>query len=160
MELLGITGVEDLLQENVKETFESLRDAGIKIWMLTGDKVETAMAIAKSSKLLLEGEKCMVFSGCSRINQISQRFQKMRNESYDSLVIDDKSLSIIFQEDHKFIQKIFIEISKNLSTVIACRCTPLQKANLVDALQRYAKKSVCCIGDGGNDVSVIRGAHV
>lgn len=39
MELLGITGVEDKLQENVCQTLENLKNAGIQIWMLTGDKM-------------------------------------------------------------------------------------------------------------------------
>ena len=46
MEFLGITGVEDKLQDKVKETIEVLSNAGIKVWMLTGDKVETAKCIA------------------------------------------------------------------------------------------------------------------
>ena len=40
--LLGFTGVEDLLQDNVKETVTSMLDAGINVWMLTGDKGSTA----------------------------------------------------------------------------------------------------------------------
>ena len=52
LELLCLTGVEDKLQQNVRTTLETLRNAGIKIWMLTGDKLETATCIAKSSKLV------------------------------------------------------------------------------------------------------------
>lgn len=52
MELLCVTGVEDKLQDNVRPTLELLRNAGIKIWMLTGDKLETATCIAKSSRLV------------------------------------------------------------------------------------------------------------
>ena len=51
MELLGITGVEDMLQEDIAPTIDTLRNAGIKIWMLTGDKVETAQCIAISTGL-------------------------------------------------------------------------------------------------------------
>ena len=51
MEFLGITGVEDKLQENVAFTLENARNAGIKVWMLTGDKIETAICIAISSGL-------------------------------------------------------------------------------------------------------------
>lgn len=51
MDFLGISGVEDKLQDNVYETIESLRNAGIKVWMLTGDKVETAKCIAISTGL-------------------------------------------------------------------------------------------------------------
>ena len=56
IELLGITGVEDKLQKDVKGSLELLRNAGIKIWMLTGDKVETARCVAVSSKLVARGQ--------------------------------------------------------------------------------------------------------
>ena len=56
LELLGLTGVEDKLQDDVKGTLELLRNAGIKIWMLTGDKVETARCIAISTKLVARGQ--------------------------------------------------------------------------------------------------------
>lgn len=52
LELLGVTGVEDKLQKDVKSSIELLRNAGIKIWMLTGDKVETARCVAISAKLV------------------------------------------------------------------------------------------------------------
>jgi len=51
MELVGATGIEDRLQEGVPETIESLRKAGIVVWVLTGDKQETALNIAYSCKL-------------------------------------------------------------------------------------------------------------
>ena len=57
LELLGLTGVEDKLQEDVKSTLESLRNAGLKIWMLTGDKIETATCIAVSSKLVARNQQ-------------------------------------------------------------------------------------------------------
>ena len=56
LELLGLTGVEDKLQDDVKSTLELLRNAGIKIWMLTGDKVETAKCIPISTKLVARGQ--------------------------------------------------------------------------------------------------------
>jgi phospholipid-translocating ATPase len=56
LEHLGITGVEDKLQKDVKGSLELLRNAGIKIWMLTGDKVETARCVAVSSKLVARGQ--------------------------------------------------------------------------------------------------------
>lgn len=56
LELLGLTGVEDKLQDDVKQTLELLRNAGIKIWMLTGDKVETATCIAISTKLVARNQ--------------------------------------------------------------------------------------------------------
>jgi phospholipid-translocating ATPase len=56
LELLGLTGVEDKLQDDVKSTLELLRNAGIKIWMLTGDKIETARCIAISTKLVARNQ--------------------------------------------------------------------------------------------------------
>lgn len=56
LELLGLTGVEDKLQDDVKATLELLRNAGIKIWMLTGDKIETATCIAISTKLVARNQ--------------------------------------------------------------------------------------------------------
>lgn len=68
LELLGLTGVEDKLQDDVKSTLEILRNAGIKIWMLTGDKIETARCIAISTKFVARNQyihevaKCWYFS--------------------------------------------------------------------------------------------------
>ena len=58
LELLGLTGVEDKLQDDVHGTLELLRNVGIKIWMLTGDKIETATvtAIAISTKLVASNQ--------------------------------------------------------------------------------------------------------
>ena len=56
LELLGVTGVEDKLQRDVKPSLELLRNAGVKIWMLTGDKIETARCVAISSKLVARGQ--------------------------------------------------------------------------------------------------------
>jgi len=57
MDFLAVTGVEDKLQENVLETIETLRQAGVQIWMLTGDKIETAKCIAISTGLKTKKEQ-------------------------------------------------------------------------------------------------------
>ena len=64
LELLALTGVEDKLQEDVKSTLELLRNAGLKIWMLTGDKIETATNIAVSSKLVARNQYIHQVSKC------------------------------------------------------------------------------------------------
>ena len=51
VDFLGITGIEDKLQKKLKSTIESLKSANIKIWMITGDKVETAECISRSCGL-------------------------------------------------------------------------------------------------------------
>jgi phospholipid-translocating ATPase len=65
LDLLALTGVEDKLQEDVKPTLEVLRNAGLKIWMLTGDKIETATCIAMSSKLVARGQYIHQVAKCS-----------------------------------------------------------------------------------------------
>ena len=54
----------------------------------------------------------------------------------------------------------FIEIATKLSAVVACRCSPTQKADVARLIRKFTKKRVCCIGDGGNDVSMIQAADV
>ncbi|PVU96079.1 hypothetical protein BB561_001398 [Smittium simulii] len=73
MELVGVTAVEDRLQEGVPETIECLKRAGIHIWMLTGDKIETAINIAKSCRLIDGDEtRCqmVILSGISDYNEL------------------------------------------------------------------------------------------
>jgi phospholipid-translocating ATPase len=61
LQLLCLTGVEDRLQDQVTTSLELLRNAGIKIWMLTGDKLETAVCIAKSSGLFSRSVEVHIF---------------------------------------------------------------------------------------------------
>ncbi|KAM7526597.1 hypothetical protein LguiA_016499 [Lonicera macranthoides] len=65
LRLLGATGIEDKLQEGVPEAIESLRQAGIKVWVLTGDKQETAISIGLSCKLLTGDMHQIVINGNS-----------------------------------------------------------------------------------------------
>uniref|UniRef100_A0A0X3PIY4 Phospholipid-transporting ATPase n=1 Tax=Schistocephalus solidus TaxID=70667 RepID=A0A0X3PIY4_SCHSO len=58
-ELLGVTGIEDRLQEGVPETLSDLRRAGMKVWVLTGDKPETATSIAYAAKLFTEEQRLL-----------------------------------------------------------------------------------------------------
>lgn len=63
----GATGIEDRLQEGVPETIEALHKAGIKIWMLTGDKQETAVNIAYACKLLEPDDKLFILNTQSKV---------------------------------------------------------------------------------------------
>ncbi|XP_071910255.1 phospholipid-transporting ATPase 1-like isoform X1 [Coffea arabica] len=63
--LLGATAIEDKLQEGVPEAIESLRQAGIKVWVLTGDKQETAISIGLSCKLLTAEMQQIIINGNS-----------------------------------------------------------------------------------------------
>jgi phospholipid-translocating ATPase len=73
LELLGLTGVEDKLQDEVRSTLELLRNAGLKIWMLTGDKIETATVIAISTKLVARNQYIHTVSKCWWIFFVTSR---------------------------------------------------------------------------------------
>ena len=156
LELLGVTGVEDKLQKDVKPSLELLRNAGIKIWMLTGDKVETARCVAVSSKLVARGQYIHTITKLRRKDSAQEHLDFLRRKPDSCLLIDGESLSM-FLTHYK---TEFITVAVILPTVVACRCSPTQKADVAKLIKHYTKKRVCCIGDGGNDVSMIQAADV
>ncbi|KAJ7583625.1 hypothetical protein C8J56DRAFT_214008 [Mycena floridula] len=156
LELLGLTGVEDKLQDDVKSTFEILRNAGIKIWMLTGDKIETARCIAISTKLVARNQYVHEVSKLKTSDQVREELEFLQSKLDCCLVIDGESLQLCIN----LFQNEFIEIATKLSAVVACRCSPTQKADVARLIRKHTRKRVCCIGDGGNDVSMIQAADV
>ncbi|KAI6009970.1 hypothetical protein EDC04DRAFT_2771575 [Pisolithus marmoratus] len=156
LELLGLTGVEDKLQDEVKSTLELLRNAGIKIWMLTGDKIETARCIAISTKLVARNQYIHEVAKLKTSDQVREQLEFLQSKLDCCLVIDGESLQLCLNS----YKNEFIEIATKLSAVVACRCSPTQKADVARLIRQYTKKRVCCIGDGGNDVSMIQAADV
>ncbi|KAG8970079.1 putative aminophospholipid-translocase [Tulasnella sp. 425] len=148
LELLGLTGVEDKLQEDVKPTLELLRNAGIKIWMLTGDKPETATCIAISTKLVARNQYIHQVAKLKTPSEVRNELEFLQSKSDCCLLCLD-----LFRVE-------FIEIATQLPAVVACRCSPTQKADVARLIRHHTKKRVCCIGDGGNDVSMIQAADV
>ena len=156
LELLGVTGVEDRLQKDVKPSLELLRNAGIKIWMLTGDKIETARCVAVSSRLVARGQHIQVMSQLRQKTQAFEALESMRNKTDSCLLIDGETLSTMLTQ----FRLQFISLAVLLPAVIACRCSPTQKAEVALLIKTHTKKRICCIGDGGNDVSMIQAADV
>jgi phospholipid-translocating ATPase len=156
LELLGVTGVEDKLQPHVKPSLELLRNAGIKIWMLTGDKVETARCVAISSKLVSRGQYIHTIAGLKRREAALEALSMLDTQPNAALLIDGQSLALYLQHH----RDAFISLAVTLPAVIACRCSPTQKADVALLIRAYTKKRVACIGDGGNDVSMIQAADV
>ncbi|KAF2722135.1 putative phospholipid-translocating P-type ATPase [Polychaeton citri CBS 116435] len=156
LDLLGVTGVEDKLQPNVKPSLELLRNAGIKIWMLTGDKVETARCVAVSSKLVSRGQYIHTIAGLKRKEAALDALSILHSQPNAALLIDGQSLSLYLQHH----RDAFINLAIRLPAVIACRCSPTQKADVAYLIRHFTKKRVACIGDGGNDVSMIQAADV
>lgn len=156
LELLGVTGVEDRLQKDVKPSLELLRNAGVKIWMLTGDKIETARCVAVSARLVARGQQIHTMAKLKTKQQAKDALDVMRNQTESCLLIDGESLALMLSQ----FQQDFITVAVQLPAVIACRCSPVQKAEVAQLIRKHTKKRVCCIGDGGNDVSMIQAADV
>lgn len=179
MELLCLTGVEDCLQENVPQTLELLRKAGVKIWMLTGDKLETAQCIAKSSHLVESNQQIHVIKSvstryllktvhscgnlknsyipsyflCNRTDAHLELNQFRRKQNC-ALIVSGESLDVCLH----YYQSEFMDLATACPAVVCCRCNPTQKAQVVSLIQEHTEKRTCAIGDGGNDVSMIQQA--
>ena len=153
MEYLCVSGVEDLLQDNVAETIETLQMANIKIWMLTGDKIETAKCIAISTNLRTKNQKEFTISGLKTETSIEERLRELslKGDKNTVLFIDGESLGSAL----KYCESLFFETCLKLPGVICCRCSPSQKALILETVKKYTNKRTLAIGDGGNDVSMI-----
>lgn len=155
LKLLGLTGVEDKLQENVEQSLENLRNAGVKIWMLTGDKIETAISISISSRLFLKRSQYDILRVSSR-EEAWRKLSELKGKMINYIIIDGASLQIMIEQ----YMKEFILYASTLDAIVCCRCTPTQKALVARNLRIYTPHRVACIGDGGNDVSMITEANV
>ncbi|XP_063714834.1 probable phospholipid-transporting ATPase IIA isoform X3 [Symsagittifera roscoffensis] len=154
LEVVGLTGVEDKLQLDVRPTLESIRNAGIKVWMLTGDKLETACCIAKSSRLVSPRQNLHVIGQVYDRMQAHQELNNFRRKTDCALVVLGESLTLIL----KHYEYEFMDLAVQCPAVVICRCSPTQKADVVRLIQRHTKKRCAAIGDGGNDVSMIQAA--
>ena len=127
MEYLGVSGVEDQLQFEVLQTFETLRQAGIQIWMLTGDKIETAKCVAISTGLKSRQESVFEIRDLTNKNEILvaiERFTLVLQSAM--LVIDGDTLSIVTNDEH--LKQRFFTSALKAKAVCICRCSPTQKA--------------------------------
>eukprot|EP00347_Sterkiella_histriomuscorum_P018769 403344250 len=160
MDLLGITGVEDKLQDEVSSTIEKLRSAGMKVWMLTGDKIETAQCIAISAGFKHRNQRLFVIRDQDNENQMKlllEDFERVASKSV--LIIDGSSLSnTVFHKDE--LEEKFFNVACLAPSVCVCRCSPQDKAYLVKCIGKYTKFRTAAVGDGGNDVSMIRESNI
>ena len=165
--LLGATAIEDRLQDGVPETIHTLQEAGIKLWVLTGDRQETAINIGMSCKLISEDMTLLIVNeesaGMTR-NNIQKKLDAIRTQGDGTiameslaLVIDGKSLTYALEKD---LERNFLDLAVMCKAVICCRVSPLQKALVVKLVKRHKKAILLAIGDGANDVSMIQAAHI
>lgn len=163
--LLGATAVEDRLQDQVPETIRSLQNAGIKIWMLTGDKLETAENIGESCKLIKKGMSITRVSTATDVakfctwQQVEDNNTRMLRGEMKCIIVEASALAIILS--NQYYKTVFLKISKTCEAVICCRVSPGQKAAVVKLIKEDDPEVITLsIGDGANDVSMIREAHI
>ncbi|KAJ8936119.1 hypothetical protein NQ318_012932, partial [Aromia moschata] len=239
MELIGVTAIEDKLQDGVPKTIANLILAGIKIWVLTGDKQETAINIGYSCQLLTDELLDVFIVDASSYDEVQQQLLKFRDNIKIVHTFQPRSptgvqlgangrvdannsagtstppqpppnppaVSVVtFRWDddivqcentrasteleyhggivelhneettggfaivinghslvhclHPQMERLFIEVVMQCKSVICCRVTPLQKALVVELVKKNKQAVTLAIGDGANDVSMIKAAHI
>ncbi|XP_011928321.1 PREDICTED: phospholipid-transporting ATPase IK isoform X2 [Cercocebus atys] len=228
LKLLGATAIEDRLQDGVPETIKCLKKSNIKIWVLTGDKQETAVNVGFACELLSEN---MLILEEKEITRILETYWESNNDFLTkkslsqvklALVINgdflDKLLVSLRKEPRALVQNVnmdeawqepgqsrrdflyarrlsllcrrfglplaappaedsaedsgarrrsevlqeraFVDLASNCQAVICCRVTPKQKALIVALVKKYHQVVTLAIGDGANDVNMIKTADV
>ena len=172
--LLGCTAIEDNLQEKVPETIQKLLQANIKVWMITGDKFETADNIAAcagltdSSTFIYRMKYADEDEFPKKVKELKRVMQQQKADVRKAIIMDTTKTSklpspeFIFGNDLRLqgipelyeAVKIFRELLMEADTVICARTIPKHKAKLVK-LVRSNNKVVLAIGDGANDVNML-----
>ncbi|KAF1847207.1 phospholipid-translocating P-type ATPase [Cucurbitaria berberidis CBS 394.84] len=163
LDLCAATAIEDKLQQGVPEAIDKLRRAKIKMWMLTGDKRETAINIGYSCRLIKDYSTVTVLD--HETGQVEQSIGaavlaiSSGVVAHSVVVVDGQTLSKI--TDVEALDTLFHELAILADSVICCRASPSQKASLVKSIRKRVKKSITlAIGDGANDIAMIQEAHV
>ncbi|XP_063508294.1 probable phospholipid-transporting ATPase IM isoform X5 [Pongo pygmaeus] len=187
--LLGATAVEDKLQEGVIETITNLSLANIKIWVLTGDKQETAINIGYACNMLTDDMNDVFVIAGNNAVEVREELRKAKQNLFGqnrnfsnghvvcekkqqleldsiveetitgdyALIINGHSLAHALESD---VKNDLLELACMCKTVVCCRVTPLQKAQVVELVKKYRNAVTLAIGDGANDVSMIKSAHI
>ncbi|NXM97491.1 AT8B3 ATPase, partial [Sylvia borin] len=204
LQLLGATAIEDKLQEGVPETIQLLKLGNIKVWVLTGDKQETAMNIGYACKLLTDDMEILEEKEVSEILQAywdsnnnlsgsgdtpcSRHLSQQHPEApchKRAIIISGDFLDKILhtgevlkekkgwpwrwlccdgveasQDQGGLVEKAFVDLATSCQAVICCRVTPKQKAMMVQLVKKHKKAITLAIGDGANDVNMIKTADI
>ncbi|KAF2703502.1 P-type ATPase [Pleomassaria siparia CBS 279.74] len=163
LELAGATAIEDKLQRGVPEAIDKLRRAKIKMWMLTGDKRETAINIGHSCRLIKDYSTVTVLD--HETGEVEQSIGaailaiNRGKVAHSVIVVDGQTLSQISEIEP--LNLLFYDLAILADSVICCRASPAQKASLVKNIRKRVKESITlAIGDGANDIAMIQEAHV
>ncbi|KAM5308261.1 phospholipid-transporting ATPase IK-like [Glossophaga mutica] len=177
LQLLGVTAIEDKLQNGVLETIQCFKQGNIKVWVLTGDKQETAVNIGFACQLLSEDMRILdeeeipqlleaYRENSSNLPHVKMAAMVVTGEFLDQLmksatrmVINSKN-SIPLRSPEVWRERAFVELASRCCAVICCRVTPKQKALIVRLVKKYYNVVTLAIGDGANDVNMIKTADI
>ncbi|XP_045144279.1 phospholipid-transporting ATPase IG isoform X3 [Echinops telfairi] len=190
MNLIGATAVEDKLQDQAAETIEALHAAGLKVWVLTGDKMETAKSTCYACRLFQTSTELLELTTKTiedserkedRLHELLIEYRKKLLHEFPKstrsltkawtehqeygLIIDGSTLSLILNSSQDSssnnYKSIFLQICMKCTAVLCCRMAPLQKAQIVRMVKNLKGSPITLsIGDGANDVSMILESHV
>ncbi|GAA5983570.1 hypothetical protein JCM5350_004867 [Sporobolomyces pararoseus] len=179
--ILGATALEDKLQVGVPDAIAQLHRAGIKLWILTGDKLQTAIEIGFSCNLLTnemdimilsaeseEGTRAQIESGLDKVHRSKAGLAPLATDSKEKIpgalktggfavVIDGETLRYALEDNLK---PMFLELTTQCNAVVCCRVSPSQKALTVKLVKDGKNAMTLAIGDGANDVAMIQEAHI
>ncbi|GJN93129.1 hypothetical protein Rhopal_006174-T1 [Rhodotorula paludigena] len=179
--ILGATALEDKLQVGVPEAIEQLHKAGIKLWILTGDKLQTAIEIGFSCNLLTnemeililsaeseEGARAQIEAALDKVNRSRAGLAPLDTDAGEKIggatkadgfavVIDGETLRYALDV---VLKPMFLELTTQCNAVVCCRVSPSQKALTVKLVKDGKNAMTLAIGDGANDVAMIQEAHI
>ncbi|GAA6046641.1 hypothetical protein JCM3770_003092 [Rhodotorula araucariae] len=179
--ILGATALEDKLQAGVPEAIAQLHKAGIKLWILTGDKLQTAIEIGFSCNLLTNemeililsaesesGTRAQIEAALEKVNHAQAGLAPLRADAGEKIagatkadgfavVIDGETLRYALDAALK---PMFLELTTQCNAVVCCRVSPSQKALTVKLVKEGKNAMTLAIGDGANDVAMIQEAHI
>lgn len=199
LQFLGAVAIEDRLQDRVPEAISTLIKANIRIWMLTGDRAETAINTGYLSgllttetvllNLLIDNEAhylmgsdahsmnsndhcsldsddyrsldahCSMDNDCLFLKRAMDEYRQCRLARH-AIVVNGLALERILSSTNPEVMQLFAELCSKCSTVVACRLSPIQKAQIAEMIKIRFRKVVLAVGDGGNDVGMIQAANV
>ena len=173
--LVGASAIEDKLQDGVPDAIKFLLSASIRVWMLTGDKQETAIEIGKSCNLIQPSMtlvdlssnsdaefSSLMFYNISKFGLANKEVSEIIHHKKTitekiSIVINGSTLAMALTGTHR---ENFFKLGLLSDSCICCRVSPAQKAQVVKLAKDYGPWITLAIGDGANDVSMIQEAHI
>jgi phospholipid-transporting ATPase len=164
--LIGATAIEDKLQVGVGDCISNLAKANIKLWVLTGDKKETAINIGFATSVLTNEMDILAIDleteaeVASSLRNLSERIKgNLKAKKPTALVVTGAALTHALKDSLK---RPFLDLGCQCNAVICCRVSPLQKREVCLLVKDNMphKPVTLSIGDGANDVPMILAAHI